>query len=217
MRIFSGSVVNKVAFLGAALLVSALTSGCATVAVFEPEQVAEISLVEQRSALELAAETFQDTAEDAGWARNEDPLSILGKWFGQEDDDANHYWKKIHASQYPVDQIIERVSADAMQAADLMKAVNICAQAMVAPGEGRLIPSRGDVAMFEMVLISGRQARDSFAAAIKQAEIRSSDTYDADVLLFGFDAELDRAGKLADDLAAARMSGALSSLETVSS
>lgn len=205
--------MNKFASIIAAASVAALSGGCATVAVYEPEQVAEISLVEERSDLEKSSDAFHDMAEKVGWADNQDPLAILGRWFGKDDNGAEPYWQSIKAETAPVDQVIQRVRADATLAAEMLERVNGCADALITPGEQQAVPARADVAMFEKVLISSRQARSAFEEAIKRSDVRSSDEFDADILLFKLDAEIDRAAKLADDLAGARMSGALSSVD----
>ncbi|MBI1359950.1 MAG: hypothetical protein GC155_06650 [Alphaproteobacteria bacterium] len=183
--------------------------GCATVSVYQPSSAsAEISLTEPQSDLYKASDAYCEQARKKGWASGEASLGGLSAIFTGASNDQDAYWRKIGADKVNATLVLNRVRADAGDAAKGLTQLNQLAQKLMVSTK----PTRTDVSEFEKVLIHARQARDSFSEAIAQANKRASREAEPATELSGLDKALASARLTADDLAAARTSDKIASL-----
>ena len=197
-----------------AVMICALHA-CATVSVYETTKVADISLASDQDKLSRASKSFHKTSGDIGVEDKTSAFDMVASWFGDEEDDSNAYWKRIGADEAIVSKVRDRIALDAEKLTSKAMAVNEAAVALLADDD-ETTPSRDDVAEMENVLISARNARSSFQEALNKMNKRTTSPVDGNLLLSAFDAEIQVAAQLADKLAAARMSGALSMLKRAS-
>ena len=198
---------------GLAALFFAL-GGCATVSVIESSQVADISLTSSQDNLERTTKSYHKTVRKIGVEETSSAFDMLSSWFSDEKDDANAYWRRVKADTGDVDQVRNRISADVIEVAARLAEVNKAAADLTGETAEDAMPTKKDVADVETVLISVRHAREAFREALDMANTRTSLPENVDLVLSSLDQEIEYAAKLADQLAAARMSGALSLIYT---
>jgi hypothetical protein len=183
--------------------------GCATVSVYQPTAgTAEVSLSAPQSDLYRASDAFCEQARKKGWATGEASLGGLSAMLTGSDNDKAAYWRKIGADKVNPTLVLNRVRADAVDAARGLVQVNGLAQRLMASTR----PTRTDVGAFEKVLIHARQSRDSFADAIVEFNRHVPHEVEIAVELSVLDAALASARNTADDLAAARTSEKVAAL-----
>lgn len=183
--------------------------GCATVSVYQPTAgTAEVSLTAPQSDLYKASDAFCDQARKKGWATGETGLGGLSVLLTGGDDDKAAYWRKIGADKNNPTVVLNRVRADAADAAKGLVQLNGMAQKLMTSTK----PTRTDVGAFEKVLIHARQSRDSFSDAIAEFNKHVPHEVEADVELGPLDKALSSARMTADDLAAARTADKVASL-----
>jgi hypothetical protein len=95
---------------------------------------------------------------------------------------------------------VSRVRADMNDSARGLSDLDRLARSMM----GKTQPTRSDVNQFELALIHGRQARESFSDALTQVNKRSNREYQISAELTPLDKALSAARATADELAAAR-------------
>ena len=213
---FPGKTVAQHLKLGIAGVLFCAISGCATVSVYETTKVAEISLSSEQSRLAKATRSFERTITDIGVEERDTAFDKLTSWFGGEKDDSKAYWRLVKADADLVEDVRRNVMQDVARTIESASAVNIAATEILTLAEnGGETPSRNDVAQIETVLIGARHARDAFCDALKKASDRSSESVDIDLLLIELDNQVESLAQVADEMAAARMSGALSSVVSI--
>ncbi len=177
--------------------------GCATVSVYQPTAgAAEVSLSAPQSDLYKASDAYCEQARKKGWATGEASLGGLSAMLTEGDDDKAAYWRKIGADKVNPTVVLNRVRADAGEAARGLVQLNGLAQRLLASTR----PTRTDVGAFEKVLIHARQSRGSFSDAIVEFNRHVPHEVEIAVELGVLDAALASARNTADDLAAARTS-----------
>jgi hypothetical protein len=183
--------------------------GCATVSVYQPTAgTGEVSLSAPQSDLYKASDAYCEQARKKGWATGEASLGGLSAMLTGTDDDKAAYWRKIGADKVNPTVVLNRVRADAGDAAKGLVQLNGLAQRLMASTR----PTRTDVGAFEKVLIHARQSRDSFSDAIVEFNRHVPHEVEISVELSALDAALASARNTADDLAAARTSEKVASL-----
>jgi hypothetical protein len=203
-----GSVLNLRAF-GLIFGILAPLGGCATVSVYQPAAgSAEVSLTAPQSDLYKASDVYCEQARKKGWATGEASIGGLSAMLTGDASDKAAYWRKIGADKVNPTLVLNRVRADAGDAARGLVQLNGMAQKLMAGAR----PNRTDVGEFEKVLIHARQARESFSDAIAEFNKRVPHEVEADVELAALDKALAGARMAADDLAAARISEKIASL-----
>jgi hypothetical protein len=177
-------------------------AGCATVSVYQPTAgTAEVSLTAPQSDLYKASDAYCEQARKKGWATGEASLGSLSALVAGRDSDKGAYWRKIGADRGNPAVVLNKVRADAADAAKGLVQLNGLAQKLMASPTK---PTRTDVGAFEKVLIHARQSRDSFSDAIAEFNKRVQHEVEANVELAVLDKALASARMTADDLAAAR-------------
>ena len=183
--------------------------GCATVSVYQPTAgTAEVSLSAPQSDLYKASDAYCEQARKKGWASGEASLGGLSALLAGSDDDKSAYWRKIGADKGNPTVVLNRIRADAGEAAKGLVQLNGLAQRLMASTR----PTRTDVGAFEKVLIHARQSRDAFSDAIVEFNRHVPHEVEIAVELSALDAALTSARTTADDLAAARTSEKVASL-----
>jgi hypothetical protein len=201
-------VLNLRAF-GLILGLLAPLGGCATVSVYQPTSgTAEVSLTAPQSDLYKASDTYCEQARKKGWATGEASLGGLSAILTGDNSDKAAYWRKIGADKANPTVVLNRVRADAGDAARGLVQLNGLAQKLMASTK----PTRTDVGAFEKVLIHARQSRESFSDAIAEFNKRVPHEVEVSVELAVLDKALASARLTADDLAAARTSEKVASL-----
>lgn len=177
-------------------------AACATVEVYKPATTAETTAIQTSGELRKASQAYCDNARAKGWAWGEASLgAIAGMLTGKGGGD-NAYWKKIEADKQPVASVLTRVRADASEAARGLGGLGGVAGKAI---KSKTKPTRNDVTEYERALIHARQARDSFAGALDQLNLRAADAYNIGQELDVLDRAITTAARTADDLAAARI------------
>lgn len=182
--------------------------------VYETTRVADFSLTSEQNKLERSAKAYHKSVREIGLVKNESAFDMVAHWFGEEGDDVDAYWRKVGADTEKVHLVRARVAEDVAIVTRRLEAVNEAgADLLVLVAEDKT-PSRADITEIENVLISVRHARDAFREALDMANKRDDDPVDVELVLSSLDGRIEMAAQLADKLAAARMSGALSSART---
>ncbi len=209
-------VLSRRIFVGIIAGTALLSSGCATVAVFETVSETEIQLTKPQSELHKASVAFCETSQDSKWANGESNFSALMKIWGGDNEVGKAYWEHLTQFEPDASEIAELVNYDVSSATESLTEVNQLAQALL-PSHGAITkPRNADVREFERVVIHAGQARETFAASflrIKQTDSSALENIDPVEVLAPFDKELELARLIVDGLAAARMSEVLASLE----
>lgn len=203
-------------FVGLIISTTFLTSGCATVAVFETVAETEIQLTKPQSQLHKASIAFCESSRDAGWANGESTFSSLMKIWGGTNEIGEEYWQHLTQFDPSVAEIAEQVGYDVVRATEHLGDVNKLAQALLPSHGAPEKPRNADVREFERVLIHAGQARETFAASflrIKQTDKSVLENIDPVAVLSPLDKELELARSIANGLAASRMSEALAGLQ----
>ncbi len=206
-------------FLSLLAIAAYSTSGCATVAVLEAAQETEVHLTRAQSELKKSSEHFCEIAREAEWADGESSFAKIARLWDGEDDVGDDYWEELTDDVDTAAVLVDRISLDIQLASGALREVNRVATNLTAVTEAGDKPRKSDVADYERVLIHAGQARATFAEAL----LRASNEYDelalSDLraLLDPLDADLEEARRIADNLAAARMSGAIASLQSPTS
>lgn len=184
------------------LALGAPVAGCATVSVYEPV-TAEVSLSEDQSLMQKAADSYSKEQREKGLATGEASLASLAGMLSGKQSDANAYWRKIGADKSAPASVVGRVREDMNSSAVGLAELDELARCVITKGA----LAREDVSAFERALIHARQSRDSFSDALLHVNKRSDREYQVTLELAPLDAALARARVTADDLAAARSEG----------
>lgn len=193
-----------------------LSSGCATVAVFENVAETEIQLTKPQSELHKASMNFCQISRDAGWANGESNFSALMKIWGGTNEIGEDYWEHLTQFDPSASEVVEQVGFDITNVTASLREVNEMAQALLPSHGAEQKPENSDVREFERVLIHAGQARETFAASflrVKKMDDQAFDDMSPVDLLGPLDAELELSRSIANGLAASRMSEALAMLE----
>lgn len=197
-------VAGQRAVLSLIVACSAL-GACATVSVYEPGAVAEISLTASQSELHKAAKAYCETTREQGLATGEASLGQLANIFTGRVSDENAYWRRIGADRAAPATVVSRIRSDMGRSAAGLADLDKLGRDLL--GRDQIAarpPTRDDVNQFELALIHARQARESLAGAIAQVNERGVTELGAAAELGPLDAALATARATADDLAAAR-------------
>lgn len=149
------------------VLVTVLASavgGCATVAVYEPVDAAEITFAQPNSDLRNAADEYCEGARERGLARGASTFGgLAGALLGNETP-VDAYWSAIEGDSISVQQSALKVREDLRQTTSGLQQLIGLATEVVETGQ----PGRTDVGKFESALIHARQSRQSLSSAIKR-------------------------------------------------
>jgi hypothetical protein len=195
----SGSVSRSISFFVAIALVTPLC-GCATVSVYQASS-AEVSLTQEQSQLQKAADAYCKDARQKGLATGEASLGNLADMLTGKAA-ASAYWKRIGADRSAPAGVVSRVRADMNDSAKGLLSLDTMAKSLLASAKTK--PGKDDVTEFELALIHARQARDSFSDALLQVNKRTDREYQVADELTPLDNALTKARATADELAAAR-------------
>ncbi len=202
-------------FVGLIIGTAFLSSGCATVAVFENVSETEIQLTKPQSQLRKASIAFCEASRDAEWASGESNFSSLMRIWGGDNEVGTEYWARLTQFEPSVGEILEQIGFDVVRATTQLSDLNKLAQTLLPSHGAETKPRNADVREFERVLIHAGQARETFAISFLRAQEANDGKLDvkpANILL-PLDKELDLARSIVDGLAASRMSDALALLQ----
>ncbi|MFC7291842.1 hypothetical protein [Hirschia litorea] len=202
-------------FVGLIIGTAFLSSGCATVAVFENVTETEIQLTKPQSQLRKASIAFCEASRDAEWASGESNFSSLMRIWGGENEVGTEYWARLTKFESPVSEIVEQISYDVEHATLQLSELNKLAQTLLPSHGAETKPRNADVREFERVLIHAGQARETFAMSFLRAQEANEGQLiiKPAAVLEPLDQELDLARSIANGLAASRMSDALALLK----
>lgn len=178
------------------------TGGCATVAVYEPVDAAEITFAQPNASLRIAADEYCKTARQRGLAQGESTLGGLAGVLLGKDTTADKYWAAVDGETASASQAVDLIRADLTSSTEGLETLTGLAMELVDSGE----PGRTDVNKFESALIHARQSRQSLSDAIQKVASQGAATGDLAAGLGALDAVIERAVATADRLAEARTS-----------
>ncbi len=183
-------------------LMASAAGGCATVAVYEPVDAAEITFAQPNASLRLAADEYCETTRDRGLARGESTLGgLAGALLGKEST-ADQYWSAIDGDENSSATSAARIQADLTNTSSGLEALTGMAIDLVQTGA----PGRTDVSKFESALIHARQSRQSLSEAIKRVSLEAATADGLEAGLRTLDDVIERAVATADRLAETRTS-----------
>lgn len=192
------SILSLVAVLAMSL------GGCATVTMVPGTTIVEANVSDEQSALREAALSFGETAEARGWITQSRGFFDLARVLvdGQssaDGADATTYTDFIGAQTRSPDAVARAISVDARDAAAALSEVSQAARDFLAIQiQARDVAARADLMSFERSLVQAQQARRAFAEAVGVSAIIGDETLNTE--LSRFDAEIDRARSIADEL-----------------
>ena len=183
-------------------LLAAASGGCATVAVYEPVDAAEITFAQPNASLRIAADEYCETARDRGLAQGESTLGGLASALLGKESTAERYWAAIDGASQSRLKAAELIRADLATTSSGLEALTSMAMDLVNTGD----PGRTDVNKFESALIHARQSRQSLSEAIHKIDSEDTVAVDLESRLSSLDRAIQRAVLTADRLAEARVS-----------
>lgn len=185
-------------------ILASAAGGCATVAVYEPVDAAEIAFAQPNAELREAADKYCEAARERGVARGESTLGGLTGALLGKDSPADLYWAKISSEGSSATEYAVRVGADLGAASGGLNELVGLAAEVVETGS----PRRTDVSKFESALIHARQARQSLSGAIDRIGGDAGEARHAELAreLGALDSAIELAVATADRLAEARLS-----------
>lgn len=182
-------------------LLASAAGGCATVAVYEPVDAAEITFAQPNSDLRNAADEYCANARERGLARGESTLGGLAGALLGNDAPVDAYWKAIDGDALTVQQSALKVRDDLMHTTSGLEELIGLANEVVEAGD----PRRTDVGKFESALIHARQSRQSLSSAIKRiGDAGGRQSAELVFELGALDTAINQAVTIADRLAEAR-------------
>ncbi|MEO0816601.1 MAG: hypothetical protein AAFX86_04770 [Pseudomonadota bacterium] len=187
-------------FLGATLLVLA---GCATVSVVPGEATVETSLSAKQTALRTASDTFCERLESEGWVEASNGFANLASilMHGQSDTEtATSYADAFSDLSVAPSVHLMTIADDANAAREGLE--QVAGEARKVLNDQTVETQRSDVTSFERALVRAQRASRAFAGALETVGERTSQSAPADTAIEAFNAEIDDARRLADELAA---------------
>lgn len=194
------AVFMRSVFLGATLFVLA---GCATISMVPGEATVETGIGESQSSLHAASDAYCEQIEAEGWAPASRGFAafadILVNGRSDDGDAASDYAALIDADTASPTDLIEIISADTDAARFGLIAVTEEARAVLVDLD--IETNRKDVTSFERALVRAQRASRAFANARDIVAERTTRTDAVDSAINAFEAEIDAARRVADDLA----------------
>ncbi|MFN3608857.1 MAG: hypothetical protein ACK4Y9_07325 [Hyphomonas sp.] len=182
-----------------------LLAGCATVSVVQGETTVETALTKSQSALRQSSDAYCDLLADRGWAEADKGLAgfadllIRGRTASQQPPPA--YATDIGAASRAPVLVLAKISADSESARKGLEDVTREAREVI--DKSRIDASnRNDVIAYERALVRAQMAHRNFREALDIVTARADmDVSPIKAELNAFDASIDQARSVADDLA----------------
>ncbi len=194
------------------LAIAVTLSGCATVSMVSTSTIVETETTQEQSELRLASDNFQKEAETQGWVSESRSLAdfasvLFGGKSGEDDGASGTYAQRVSASKGELPAVYKSISADALQAAVELEALDTIAATLLSEGK----VAKADLISFESALVVAQKSYRSFAEATGIAQARGENGLEGtDIALARFAAAIDSARKSADTMATAYASGTTS-------
>lgn len=186
--------------LGAAVIV---LSGCATVSMVPGEATVETGLSNDQTALHAASQAYCQQLESEGWVSASHGFANLASilMHGESNIEAGESYSNGFSdpSAAPSEQVAD-IAADVRTARLGLQAVSNEVRRVL--DDETIETQRRDVTSFERALVHAQRASRAFAEALETVAERTTLTQAADTALVAFNAEIDEARRLADELAA---------------
>lgn len=182
-----------------------LLAGCATVSVVQGETTVETALTKSQSALRKTSDAYCDHLAAKGWAEADKGLAgfadllIRGRSASQQEPPA--YASDIGAGSRAPVLVLAKISADSESARRGLE--DVTREAREVLDKSRIDASnRNDVIAYERALVRAQMAHRNFREALDIVTARADmDVSPIKVELDAFDASIDEARRVADDLA----------------
>ena len=182
----------------------AMATGCATVSMVSGETTVETFMTAEQSALRTASDAYCETAHEKGWAVNSNGLANLTAMLMHGDNAVERseasYSDQIGVVTASTTGLVETIARDADAAR--LGLISVTDEARSVLSEAGTETARADVTSFERALVRAQRAHRNFTAALEQVSERTSDIDLASDAISRFGAEIDKARRVADDLAA---------------
>lgn len=182
-----------------------LLAGCATVSVVQGETTVETALTKSQSALRKTSDAYCDHLAAKGWAEADKGLAgfadllIRGRSASQQEPPA--YASDIGAGSRAPVLVLAKISADSESARKGLEDVTREAREVLDKSRADA-SNRNDVIAYERALVRAQMAHRNFVEALDIVTARADmDVSPIKAELTAFDAAIDEARRVADDLA----------------
>ncbi len=182
-----------------------LLAGCATVSVVPGETTVETALTKSQSALRKSSDAYCDRLAEKGWAEADKGLAgfadLLIRGRSASDQTPPAYASDIGAATRAPVLVLAKISADSESARKGLEAVTHEAREVLAKSQSDA-SNRNDVIAYERALVRAQMAHRNFREALDIVSARADmDVSPIEAELKSFDATIDDARRVADDLA----------------
>lgn len=185
-------------------LVATVLTGCATVSVVPGDTVSIAPATQQQTALRDASDRFGELAGSRGWITKSNGLFDLARMLSEGQSGEAEVIEATYADMIGVgvrspEEIMRALASDALDASAALSGVTGLALQVVSDNAGK-DAARADVMAYERVLVNAQKCRRTFLSAATQTGAVPPAMTEA--AFAAFDAEIDRARDVADQLAA---------------